>query len=61
MNKSKIENLEKAILKDETENIECINVVIYGRDKQPKEIMKMRLIDENRKKIKNPKMLRVKQ
>ena len=70
MNKSKIKNLEKALLKDETEKITCIEVTIIGRNKEPEKILRMKLtepkktfkkvlIDENGKRVSNPEMVEV--
>ncbi len=72
MNKSKIKNLEKALLKDETERITCIEVTLIGRNKEPEAILRTELaepkktfkkvlIDESGKKIKNPEFVEVKE
>lgn len=58
MNKSKIKNLEKFLLKDETGIVTCICITIHSVDKEPKK-MKMVLIDENGKRVLNPEMVEV--
>lgn len=60
MNKQKIKNLEKSLLNDETENVTCIIFTIHAVDKEPRK-MKMVLIDESGKKIKNPEFVEVKE
>ena len=72
MSKQKIKNLEKLLLGNKTDpKITCVEVTIigeYGAQEilkmvltEPKKTYKKILIDENGKKIKNPKFVEVKE